>query len=282
MKSEDCQENLESSKLGAIYCIYCLITKKYYIGSTSQYPYEDRMYGRLPSSHKNRSEYDESPLYEDMRLYGLSNFEFKILEEVDKSQLRDAEYRYIEKFIRDYGKESLYNRITYDGEQFQTPEVRQKILDSIASRTPEERSMISQKRVETCRELYGERHPYNTPEAHDKSVKTQLEMYGSYKNHPMNSEESAKKATEHSRRSRCNILEYDGMEFEGIDELTEYLQTEYPGISRSSVTRISHGTVVKRYKSLYGKIRVITYSCNYKSRAQEDSNIVLTEHYNKN
>lgn len=255
MKLKDLEKNY---KKGAVYCIYCSKSDMYYIGSTCQEPYSDRMYGRLPSSHVNRSKNDNSPLYRDMRKFGVDNFEFIILEE-SFEDIKSLEYEYLEMFSREFGKSKLYNKIYYDGEQFQSKEVRDKVLNKLRSKSYEERRNSAIKSMNTCREKYGYL-PYNTKESHDKSVRTQLGKYGSYKNHPVNSKESHIKSAKSSHRSRSNIFMYEGKEYEGLVELTEYLQKYYPGISQSSVSRISRGINVKSYPELVGKIIKIKQS----------------------
>ena len=85
--------------MNTIYCFTNLINNKKYIGSTIQEPsvrYNQHLYN---ATHENTHQYDY-PLYQAIRKYGLRNFTFKILYQIDCSEekIREIEQQYIIKY----------------------------------------------------------------------------------------------------------------------------------------------------------------------------------------
>ena len=76
----------------AVYKITNTITGKFYIGSNKNK--KSRF-----AVHKCQSVWKNNPnkqLYQDMRKYGVDNFEFKILAEVEPDKLKEKEQQFIE------------------------------------------------------------------------------------------------------------------------------------------------------------------------------------------
>ena len=85
--------------MNTIYCFTNLINDKKYIGSTIQEPnvrYNQHLYN---ATHENAHQYDY-PLYQAIRKYGLRNFTFEILYQIDCSEekIREIEQQYIIKY----------------------------------------------------------------------------------------------------------------------------------------------------------------------------------------
>ena len=84
--------------MNTIYCFTNLINNKKYIGSTIQEPsvrYNQHLYN---ATHENAHQYDY-PLYRAIRKYGIENFSFEIVENVeDPQQLISREQYYIDRF----------------------------------------------------------------------------------------------------------------------------------------------------------------------------------------
>ena len=79
-------------KISGIYKITNTITGDFYIGSSKNIK-------RRWSEHKCKSTWNKcpnNPLYKDMQKYGLENFEFQVLEEVEPDKLKEKEQQFIE------------------------------------------------------------------------------------------------------------------------------------------------------------------------------------------
>ena len=79
-------------KISAVYKITNTITGDFYIGSSKNV--KQRWNEHKCQSRWNR--YPNSQLYLDMNKYGLDNFEFQVLVEVEEGKLKDAEQKFIE------------------------------------------------------------------------------------------------------------------------------------------------------------------------------------------
>ena len=80
------------NKIIGIYKITNTITGDFYIGSSKNIK-------RRWAAHKWPSKWNEcpnNPMYIDMKKYGVENFVFEILEEVEEGQLKEAEQKFIE------------------------------------------------------------------------------------------------------------------------------------------------------------------------------------------
>ena len=85
-------------KISAVYKITNTVTNDFYIGSSKDVK-------RRWNEHKCKSRwnrYPNSQLYLDMNKYGLDNFEFQVLVEVEEGKLKDAEQKFIEKLKPTY------------------------------------------------------------------------------------------------------------------------------------------------------------------------------------
>ena len=85
-------------KISGVYRITNAITGDFYIGSSKDVK-------RRWESHKWPStwnRYSNNPLYKDMQKYGVENFEFEILAEVEPEELKEAEQQFIEKLQPTY------------------------------------------------------------------------------------------------------------------------------------------------------------------------------------
>ena len=79
-------------KISGIYKITNTITCDFYIGSSKNVK-------QRWAVHKRKStwkRYSNSPLYLDMRKYGIENFDFQILAEVEEGKLKETEQKFIE------------------------------------------------------------------------------------------------------------------------------------------------------------------------------------------
>ena len=80
------------NKICGIYKITNTVTNDFYIGSSKDIK-------RRWAEHKCPSRWNDnpnSPLYLDMRKYGIENFVFEVIEEVEESFLKEKEQKFIE------------------------------------------------------------------------------------------------------------------------------------------------------------------------------------------
>ena len=85
-------------KISGIYKITNTITNDFYIGSSKDIK-------RRWAQHKYKSRWNDnpnSPLYLDMRKYGIENFVFEVIEEAEESFLKEKEQKFIEKLQPTY------------------------------------------------------------------------------------------------------------------------------------------------------------------------------------
>ena len=78
--------------ISAVYRITNTVTEDFYIGSSKNVK-------KRWTEHKCKSKWKECPnsqLYHDMQKYGVENFVFEVLEEVEIDKLKEAEQHYIE------------------------------------------------------------------------------------------------------------------------------------------------------------------------------------------
>lgn len=243
---------------GAVYKVINTVTGKYYIGSTSQYPYENRMYGNYLSSHITRMKTDKSQLYVDMRKYGSDKFEFVVVKEVPKDRLTAEEYSLIRDALSK--GDSIYNVQIYPGSQFHTNEARLKSISKLLNRTDMDRKNAYSKYLRTCKLKYGGL-PINTKESIRKSQETNKARYGERLERSLNSKESHLKSARSSHRSRSNLVQYEGVVYEGYEELLSHLKsTSHPTISKTSLSRLVQGKVVPKYSELVGKFEILKQS----------------------
>ena len=73
------KKNREEGKF--VYCIQCLVTNKKYIGSSNNL--KDRILSHFQPSQWKKYK-DKYPLYVDMKLYGVENFIWGVIEEVEE------------------------------------------------------------------------------------------------------------------------------------------------------------------------------------------------------
>ena len=79
-------------KISAVYKITNTITDDFYIGSSKDVK-------RRWACHKSPSRWNEQPnslLYQDMQKYGLNNFEFQVIAEIEIDKLKETEQKFIE------------------------------------------------------------------------------------------------------------------------------------------------------------------------------------------
>lgn len=79
-------------KISGVYKITNTVTGDFYIGSSKDVK-------RRWASHKWQSKWKQcpnNPLYQDMQKYGIDNFEFQILAEVEPEQLKETEQQFIQ------------------------------------------------------------------------------------------------------------------------------------------------------------------------------------------
>ena len=81
-----------AEKISGIYKITNTITNDFYIGSSKDVKQRWRAH-KKPSVWKN---HPNNTMYLDMHQYGLDNFDFQILAEVEEGKLKDAEQKFIE------------------------------------------------------------------------------------------------------------------------------------------------------------------------------------------
>lgn len=79
------------TKISGIYKIVNKLNNKTYIGQSKD------CYNRW-TQHKTKYKFQNTPLYEDMRKYGIQNFYFKIIEKIPECLLNAREKEYIEKY----------------------------------------------------------------------------------------------------------------------------------------------------------------------------------------
>ena len=79
-------------KISAVYKITNTVTGDFYIGSSKDVKQRWRAH-KCPSSWKRLP---NNKLYQDMRKYGVDNFDFQILEVVEPEELKEKEQKFIE------------------------------------------------------------------------------------------------------------------------------------------------------------------------------------------
>ena len=92
-------------KISAVYKITNTVTGDFYIGSSKNVK-------QRWASHKTPSNWNRcpnNPLYQDMQKYGLENFAFEILAEVEEDSLKEIEQQFIERL------KPTYNNINAKG-----------------------------------------------------------------------------------------------------------------------------------------------------------------------
>ena len=87
-----------AEKIIGVYKITNTVTGDFYIGSSKDVKHR-WMDHKKPSVWKKCS---NNPMYIDMRKYGVNNFKFQILEEVEIGQLKETEQQFIEKLKPTY------------------------------------------------------------------------------------------------------------------------------------------------------------------------------------
>ena len=80
-------------KISEVYKITNTITGDFYIGSSKNVKQRLAVH-KCQSTWKN---YPNNPMYLDMQKYGVDNFDFQILEEVEVDKLKETEQQFIEK-----------------------------------------------------------------------------------------------------------------------------------------------------------------------------------------
>ena len=86
------KENNMAEIISAVYKIINTITGDFYIGSSKNVK-------KRWNEHKCHSKWNEcpnNPMYLDMKRYGIDNFDFEILAEVEPGQLKEKEQQFIE------------------------------------------------------------------------------------------------------------------------------------------------------------------------------------------
>ena len=87
-----------AEKISAVYRITNTITGDFYIGSSNDVK-------RRWKEHKFQSTWKNNPnkqLYQDMHKYGVENFVFEVIAEVESEELKEAEQQFIEKLQPTY------------------------------------------------------------------------------------------------------------------------------------------------------------------------------------
>lgn len=85
-------------KISGVYKITNTITGDFYIGSSNDVK-------RRLAAHKCQSTWNKcpnNPMYQDMQKYGLNNFVFEVLAEVEIEKLKETEQQFIEKLQPTY------------------------------------------------------------------------------------------------------------------------------------------------------------------------------------
>ena len=79
-------------KISCVYKITNTITGDFYIGSSK----DIKRRWRQHKSHSTWKKYPNKKLYHDMQKYGLNNFAFEILAEIEADKLKETEQEFIE------------------------------------------------------------------------------------------------------------------------------------------------------------------------------------------
>ena len=155
----------------AVYKITNTITNDFYIGSSKNIK-------KRWNEHKCQSKWNEcpnSPMYQDMRKYGIENFVFEVIEVVEPEQLKETEQQFIETL------EPTYNRCNAKGLNIE----RRKETHKKANRKYEK----SDKRKKAKKEYNKEYHKTDKYKNYqkeyqqsDKYKKHQKEFYKEYHN----------------------------------------------------------------------------------------------------
>ena len=103
-------------KICAVYKITNTMTGDFYIGSSNNI--KRRWKDHKCPSRWNR--YPNNPMYQDMKKYGVENFVFEILEEVESEELKEKEQEFIETL------KPTYNDTRANGRDFERYKERKK------------------------------------------------------------------------------------------------------------------------------------------------------------
>ena len=106
-------------KITGVYKITNTVTGDFYVGSSKNVK-------QRWSCHKYQStwkEHPNSPMYLDMKKYGIDKFVFQVLEEVEPDRLKETEQKFIEKL------RPTYNQMNAKGRDFNRYKEYQKERD---------------------------------------------------------------------------------------------------------------------------------------------------------
>ena len=98
-------------KVSGIYKITNTITNDFYIGSSNNVKRRWRNH-KKPSKWK---QYPNNQMYQDMQKYGLNNFVFEIIAEVEPEQLKKVEQQFIEELKPTYNNRRANTGIAWNG-----------------------------------------------------------------------------------------------------------------------------------------------------------------------
>ena len=84
-----------AEKICAVYKITNTVTGDFYIGSSNDVK-RRWIEHKLPSTWKR---WPNNPMYQDMQKYGLENFEFQVIEEVEVHSLQETEQESVLRYL---------------------------------------------------------------------------------------------------------------------------------------------------------------------------------------
>jgi group I intron endonuclease len=229
-----------------VYKITCKINNKIYIGST-KYSKEKR-WGDLSSSSSHLSRVRDgvnSPLYNDIRKYGVKNFILETLEEIEGNRhyAYQRETYWIKHFWNKVGENNMYN-------QFNASHGNK---NWIVPHTPE-----FQKRARAAWiKKYGNSNAIMiTKEAMKKAQKTKIERYG-------NAGPNMSLKAKESRRQKVSNKIFDNKNKDfliGYNEVNERLQKEGYDITYWKTRRVLEkkqcNRTLKKYPELKERFEV--------------------------
>ena len=126
--------------ISGIYKIINTVTGDFYIGSSKNV-------NRRWACHKCLSTWNEcpnNPMYIDMQKYGLDNFSFQILEEVEIESLKETEQKFIEKL------KPTYNNYNANGFNTERRKERQKEYNKKYQKSPKYKEYKNKYQKQLC------------------------------------------------------------------------------------------------------------------------------------
>ena len=239
--------------MGYIYKITNNINNKVYIGQTIKQRPTDR-FSQHRYDSRNLKDNDNSYLHKAMNLYGVDNFSFEVIEEIENQFLNEREIYWIQ--VYDSLTPNGYN-LTLGGEgtkgfsrpqSLEEKEKRKESNKQFYLEHPEEREKISQRTKELWQ---NEEYRNKVTESNKKFYQEHPDMFKG-ENNPMygkkHTEEAIGKIKAHAATKKQKIAQLDKETleiiqiFDGVKDAEKALQVSHGWLSKAArADKIAYG-----------------------------------------